>query len=116
MSIQLSPGQKIGLSAHTLLADGYSPISVPGVIFSWVSSNPAVATVTFNTKWVNSRSTAYIEALTLGTTTITCTGGAVSNTLIINVVSVPLPTSLQFAQSGVQDPPRPPPTYPRPWW
>ena len=89
--VTLNPGQVVGLAAHLLLPDGYSLAQGP---FTWTSSASAVATAVVNTRWVNNQPTARIEALTIGTTTITCTSGSLNSTVTINVVSAPAPSSL----------------------
>lgn len=105
--ITLNPGQKVGLSAHLLFPDdgyGHPKVHAPiqthrfvssnGENFNWSSSNPSAATVAVNTLWVNGSPTAQITALAVGSTTISCTSGALTSNVTVNVVPDPDPSSL----------------------
>ena len=90
-TITLNPGQVVGFTGNLVLPDGYT--TSPGS-FTWSTNNSAVATVTTNTRWVNNHPTARITAVALGSATITCTSGALSTQIIVNVTPELQPSSL----------------------
>ena len=116
--IELHPGQRIPLTAYATLPDGYNVDF--STKFNWVSSSPVVATVTsnssFSPRWVSTplggpglpglgdNRSALISALSVGTTTITCTGGPFTKVTTIVVTPTPLPTSIKIAAGDIFDP------------
>ena len=92
--VTLNPGQVVPLTGNLLLPDGYNTVLGP---LTWTTNNPAVATVTVNTRWSNNHPTARIEALTTGMATITCSSGALSATITIVVIPEPSPSSIEIA-------------------
>ena len=102
VAITLSPGLQHPFTAIPVLPDGYTPAFGP--VFTWTSSNPSVAAADFNTKWVNDHRNVMIRALSLGTSTITCTSGPLVGTIIVSVVPFPSPSMVKLGPGVVFNP------------